>query len=122
MIGPADVERMALLVSDVPLEVSLGRRYLEHLVEPALEVLCRRRRAVEVDPAAAETGTLELEFDVVVFRVRVGNSHRLAFTKWEEAVPPVEHEDAIILPVEVDLSATLEGGPEDQLTTFELVF
>ena len=35
---------------------------------------------------------------------------------------PVEHEDAIVVPVEVDLSTTLEGGPEDQLTTFERVF
>ena len=109
-------------VSDVPLEVSLGRRHLEHLVEPALKVLRRRRRAVDVDPASAETGTLQLKFDVVVFRVRVGNAHRLAFAQWEEAVPPVEHKDAIVLPVEVDLAATLEGGPEDQLATFERVF
>ena len=34
----------------------------------------------------------------------------------------MEHEDAIVVPVEVDLSTTLEGGPEDQLTTFERVF
>ena len=34
----------------------------------------------------------------------------------------MEHEDAIVLPVEVDLAATLDGGPEDQLATFERVF
>ena len=107
------IVRLALPVSDVPLEISLGRRHLEHLVEPALKVLRRRRRAVDVHTATAETGTLQLEFDVVVFRVRVGNSHRLAFAQWEKAVPPVEHEDAIVFCVEVDLSATLEGGPED---------
>ena len=59
---------------------------------------------------------------MVVFRIGVGDSNGLALTKREEAVSPVESEDTVVAHVEVDLSATLESRPEDQLATFERVF
>ena len=122
VIRPADVERLALSIPDVPLKVNLGGRDLEYLVEPTLEILRRRRWAIEVDAATAETRALQFEFDVVIFRIRVRDSNSLAFTKREETVSPVESENAIVVHVEVDFSATIECGPEDQLATFKRVF
>ena len=118
----ADVERLALSIPDVPLKVCLGGHHLKYLVEPPLEILRRRRRAVKVYASTSETRALQFEFDVVIFRVRVRDSNGLACTKREETSPPVESENAIVVHVEVNFSATLEGGSEDQLAAFKRVF
>ena len=94
--SPPDVKRLALSISDVPLEVSFGGRHLKYLVEPTFETLRRRSLAVEVYAPTAETRALQFQFDVVIFWICVRDSNSLAFTKREQAVPPMESENAIV--------------------------
>ena len=96
VIRPADVKRLALSISDVPLKVSFGGRHLKYLVEPTFETLRRRSLAVEVYAPTAETRALQFQFDVVIFWICVRDSNSLAFTKREQAVPPMESENAIV--------------------------
>ena len=80
--APSPLSKLLILHPSVDRFRLQNSRFLFNLTIP-LEVVCRRRWAVEIDPAPAKSAALKLQFDVVVLRVRIDDADWFRDPQWE---------------------------------------